>query len=343
MNVAAIDSGFGYIKGLVNGKQRKFASVTGDYKVSQNGLMGDNENLSIQVENLGEWNFGNTAILQSSGGGSRRQSSDRIFTPEYLAGLLLVISEGYSKNTDRIEIDIITGLPGTEFNRDKAYKNDFRKFIVGDYHIRRPGYLQYIKIKTIRWTNQAWGAIWKHLIDDKGNPVAPDVKADKVLVGSVNVGYRTVEIGTVEVAGIKNGSLKVQMASGIELSEPDGVHRLIYSLINNLTHTFNQTFRAEQAIEILENGGFIFEGEWQNYQLPDNIKNDFNQMIYNHMTKVYDNGTKFLWRFINTGGGANITKSVFDNIPQLVVSDDPQWDTVEGYTRLVKLVEKRSK
>lgn len=343
MSIVAYDGGFGYTKAIVNKENIKFANIVGNYRPSENGLIGGNSDLSIQVDGLGAWNFGNTAVLQSSGGGSRRQSSDRIFTDEYLAGLLLAISEGYSSQTREIEVDVITGLPGSEYNRDKAYKAEFRKFIVGDYHIQRPGYKQRITIKSIRWTNQAWGAIWRHLIDEKGNPVSPDVKADKVQIGSVNVGYRTVEIGTVEVAGIQNGSLKVQMAAGIELSEPDGIHRLISNLVTDLVLNFNQPFRTEQAIEVLENGGLFFNGQWYDYQLPSGIKDDFNESIYNHMTKVYDNGTAFLYRFINTGGGANITKDRFNHIPQLLVSNDPQQDTVCGYLRLAKLVEKRSK
>ncbi len=341
MNIVSIDSGFGYMKALVNGKQVKFANLTGNYRLSDNGVIGSSRDLSIIVDGLGSWNFGQTAVLQSSTYG-RRQSSDRIFTNEFLAGLLLAISEGYSKNTDRIEVDVITGLPGSEYNRDKAYKDSFRKFIVGDYHIQRPGYNQRITIKSLRFTQQAWGAIWRHLIDDKGNPVKPDIKADIAQIGCINVGYRTVEIGTVEVSGIQSGNLRVQTAAGIELSEPDGTHRLIHSLVNNLSQALHQPIKAEQAIEILENGGLILNGDWLDYQLQDDTKFNFNSIIYSHMTKVYDNGTAFLYRLILTGGGANVVDS-FSHIPQLVVSETPQWDTVEGYSRLAKLVAKRGK
>lgn len=342
-NILPIDMGAGYIQAIINGKRIKFASIVGNYQPSNSGLISGNQDLSIQVEDLGEWNFGSTATLQSSGGGSRRHGSNRIFTPEYLGSMLLAISEGYSPNTREIEVDIITGLPGTEYNRGKEYKAKFRKFIVGQYKIHRSGYSQQITIKSIRWTNQAWGAIWQHLIDEKGNPIRPDIKADKVLIGCINVGYRTIEIGTVEVSGIQSGTLRVQPAAGIELSEPDGVHRLIERFTAALSTTFERSFRTEQAIEILENDGLVIDGTWKSYHLLNELRDTYNSIIYNHMTKVYDNGTSFLYRLINTGGGANITKDVFSDIPQLVVSNKPQWDTVAGYGVLAKYIAKRNK
>ncbi len=340
MSIVPIDLGFGYIQAIVNGQEIKFPNIVGNYRIGSGGGIDDSSNLSIKVNGLGEWNFGETAIFQSSGGGSRPQSNQRIFSTDYLGAMLLAISEGYSSQTRDVSVDVFTGLPGTEYNQyasDISFKNKFKNHIQGTYHIERPGYRQKITIKSILCTHQAWGAIWRHLIDDKGNPVKPDVEADSVLIGNINVGYQTVEIGTVNVSGIQNGGLRVRTASGIELSEPDGVHRLIFELRQNLTDVFNMPFGSERAIEVLENGGLILDGQWQKYKLPNDIRNDFNSIIFNHMSSVYsDTDLAGLYRLINSGGGANITKNRFAYIPQILVSERPQWDTCIGYSHLAK-------
>lgn len=158
-----------------------------------------------------------------------------------------------------------------------------------------------------------------------------------VLFANVNVGFHTLEIGTVQVSGIQNGNLKVETAANVEVSVNAGVHQLVKELKRSLMRQFDKPFKSEQAMNILENGGLMFNGEWQKYELPLDIKDGFNKSIYNHMTNVYsDDDLVSLYRFINTGGGANITKSVFADIPQLLVSKKPQWDTVKGYEALGK-------
>ncbi len=77
MTMAAIDMGFGFEKGIINSNEIKFPNLVGNYRVASGGI-GEASNLSIKVDGLGAWNFGNTATLQSSGGGSRPQSNNRI-------------------------------------------------------------------------------------------------------------------------------------------------------------------------------------------------------------------------------------------------------------------------
>jgi len=339
-NIASIDNGNGFLKAVVNNKKIKFANVTGNYRPSE---VGSDDNLSIKIDGVGAWNFGNTAILQSDGGGNRRQSSARYFTPEYLAGLLLAISEGYSSNTRDIEVDVYTGLPGSEYNQysnpdDKSYQAKFKKFIQGDYDIQRPGYKQHIRIKSIKATHQAWGAIYGQLIDAQGNSIKPDIKAKVLQIGSVNIGYYTVEVGTVEVRG-----LKVTEAKGKSKSEAKGAHTITDSLVNDLYRKFGSTFSTERAVSIMENGGLILDGFWQDYVLSDEIKNAFGQNVLSLSKQVWnDDEIRSLYKIILTGGGANVLNGVF-NQPQLSISNSPQWDTVEGYQRLAKLISKRSK
>ena len=348
MNYISIDAGAGYWKFIRKQKQGKFANLVGNYKPSTGGGIGDDTDLSIQVDGLGEWNFGETAELQSSGRGRRPLSDDRIFTKAYLAGMLLAISECYEKGTHQIKVDIIAGLPGSQYEqyadkKNKTYQKRFKNFIQGKYIIHRDT-VQHIEINSIQCTNQGWGSIWRHLIDKDGNPVKPDIDIDVVDIAQVGVGHQTVEIATVRVTGIQNGRFGVKMAEGIQLSEPNGIHLLIKDLRIDLLNIFGQSFSPEQAIKILENGGFVWEGEKVKYKLPSVVVDNYNNIIYDNMKQVYKEAQlKQLYRFINTGGGANITKDRFAHIPQLLVSDKPQWDTVVGYDRLGKLIAKRSK
>ena len=180
------------------------------------------------------------------------------------------------------------------------------------------------------------------MLDAQGNPVKPDVKANDVQIGSINTGYYTVENGTVEVRGILNGRIRVSEAKGKSKSEPKGVHTLTDSLIEDLRQKFGVTYTTEKAVLIMENGGSLVDGQWQDYQLSDQIKNSFGQNVLSLAKQVWnDDDTRSLYRIILTGGGANIIKDTFAHIPQLIISDNPQWDTVEGYQRLAKAVNKR--
>ena len=342
MTYLPVDPGFGFMKAIHqhNNQKVKFANIIGNYR-NDGSLTGNADNLSISVEGVGAYNFGNTAVLQSSGGGSRSQSNNRIFTPEYLAGMLLAISEGYSKNTDRIEVDIITGLPGVDYNqyvaKDKAYQTDFKKFITGQYQIERPGYKQQITINSIMCTNQGWGAIYCHLIDKSGNWIKPDIEIDTLQIGNVNIGFNTIENGTVEVQGILNGSLRFVEARGKSKSKASGVHTIIDALIADLYTKFGIVYDTEKALSILETGKVLIDGELVEYQLPDDIKNGFGKSCLDLASQVWsDAEIHDLYRIVLTGGGANIVQGSFAHIPQLLVSDDPQWDTVKGYGLLIK-------
>lgn len=337
MTYIPIDAGFGYYKAIVNNQQIKFANITGNYSFSLNGFTEDIPQ-AISVDSIGAWNFGETALLQSTSP-NRRQSSDRIFDNEFLAGMLLAISNGYSVNTDRIECAIVTGLPGQDFNRlkDAGLKKQFKSYIIGSYNVQRPGYRQHITITDIKYTQQAWGAIWKQIIDSKGNPIKPDAgRADNILFGCVNVGFNTLEVGLTKVYGIQSGRLKIEPVEGRQLSTGHGVHTIIDRVVNDLSGKFNQNFEREQALEILEAGGLIIDGKWVDYDLPNNIRDELSTTAYSAMTNVLQNDTRLLYKLILTGGGANIVKPRFADIRQLSISDNPQFDTVAGYGRLAK-------
>jgi len=345
MNYIPVDAGFGYYKIIVNGKEIKFANITGNYNFSLNGLT-DDIPLSISVDGLGAWNFGETALLQSTSP-NRRQSNDRIFDNEFLAGLLLAISSGYSPETKRIECAIMTGLPGQDFNRLKEnseLKRKFKNHIIGDYRVQRPSYRQHITITDIKYTQQAWGAIWKQVLDKQGNIIKPDVgKVDSVLFGCGNVGYNTLEVGLTKVSNLRSGVPKIRLVEGRQLSTGLGVHTIIDRVVTDLSNKFNRNFEREQALDILEAGALIDDGQEHEYKLPDSIKNELVNTVYSAITNIIQNDIKSLYKLILTGGGANIVKEGFNHIPQLSISKKPQFDTVAGYGRLAKLMDKKQR
>ena len=152
INTVLYDGGFGYIQALTsfNDTNVIFPNLVGNYQPSiDEGFLGNGKDLSIKVDGLGQWNYGDTADLQSIGGGTRKQSGDKIFSLEFLGSLLLAISECFSSSTRDIKVNVVTGLPGAEYiqykNPDKVYQKRFKNFIQGDYRIQRLGFNQNIQ------------------------------------------------------------------------------------------------------------------------------------------------------------------------------------------------------
>lgn len=327
-----VDNGYGRRKLLVNDQQIIFSSFVGEYQESKSDF--DTQDLSIRVAGLGEWSFGHTARLQSSIA-DRSRSSDWIFEGDYLAGMLLGISMGYDdKPTTYIPTDIITGLPGHDYQKDNDFIQAFKDHIAGKYSVQRGDLSQTIEIKNVYVTSQAYGPVFLHIIGSDGKFIKPDVPGNKLRFATINSGYNTLETSEVEVNINGNGKLIPRPAKGFEESTLDGVHILINRYQDELRRKYRQRFNVNQTIDIIETGGFWFNGQWQEFN-PVEIKKEYAQKIEKVISNVWGDDYLKLYRIIITGGGANIVRGLL-KYPQVIISDDPQWDIVRGYERLAK-------
>ncbi len=320
------DGGFGYWKLLANNQRVKFRNIFGEYQPS---LIEGDIDLSIKIDGFGSWTFGEAARLRSSQVGNI-QESRWIFSDEYLAGLLLAISEAYSANTHHIKASILTGLPGQDY-KDKRVIEEFKSSLLGEYTIHRNNYKQTITIENVTVTSQAYGPLFNHLINGNGQFNRPDTKARFARFGSINIGFNTVEIDTVSIGNLDNPNLQ---STKQWKSTPSGVHTLIENMRQYLQEQFlGERFNDNRVIETIEENGLELYGKWYGVEAKE-IKAEFASNIKRLASNVYGDDLKDLTWLILTGGGATIVADYFsDYHQQIKVSNDPQWDAVEGYKK----------
>lgn len=342
---ANIDFGFGYLKAQANNKEIIFPSVYGEYQHSDFGLLAGKNGYDIQTKD-GSWLFGESALLQSALA-SRRQDSDWIFYPQYLAGMLVAISECISRNTDEVVVDLATGLPYADYSRGQSYLDRFRKCLKGEHEIRRTFGKQTINIRSVLIVPQNFGPILRHLFDESGQLHRPVTEDESIFLGCINIGSHTVELGTCEVTLGK--SIKINPVEAQSLSEKKGVYSLLPAIRPLLKEQFaGETFSYDRVLKALETGKInIYNQKYPIRNISQPI-GQFNERILGLATQNWSDQMPIplnsLFTLILTGGGANLTASYLKEIdyhPNIVVSSRPQWDTVKGYERLKKLLDKR--
>lgn len=343
---ASIDLGFGYLKAKANKKEVIFPSVYGEYQHSDFGLLAGRNGYDIQTKD-GSWLFGESALLQSALV-SRRQDSDWIFYPQYLALMLVAISECISRNTDEVVVDLATGLPYADYSRGKSFLEKFRKCLRGQHEIRRTFGKQTINIREqILIVPQNYGPILRHLLNEKGELRRPETEDKAVFLGSINIGSHTVELGTCEVT--LGQSIRINPVEVQSLSEKKGIYSLLPAIRPLLKEQFaGETFSYDRVLKALETGYISLYNKKYTINNIDQPVGQFNERILGLATQNWSDQMPVplnsLFALIITGGGANLTASYLRDIgyhPNLVVSERPQWDTVKGYERLKKLLDKR--
>lgn len=186
-----IDIGYAFCKGVAGDRQAYFPSFVARPSEAMLSLNGS-ERIVIRSDRCGEWMIGNDAIRMS--GGTRRETSDWITSPEWIACFYAVVSE--LTRATSVELGVVTGLPVADFARGREV---IRSRLIGEHLIGRDGrYSQRITISpdSLRVIPQAWGGVLSVLLDDQGRVADPQISRQKVGVidiGGHNVGYLSVD------------------------------------------------------------------------------------------------------------------------------------------------------
>lgn len=330
------DSGFGYRKTYANGKKVIFSSLAGEVQESEFSLFSENGQYSITVENHGSWSFGNTAESQSSLAG-HSQSYDWIFSNQYLAGLLLGISKCISPNTREIGVRLTTGLPYRDFQRGREFRNQLKHSLLGNHIIYRNGNKQSVEILSVLQVPQAFGPIFNHILDDKGELISNIADRDYIRIGSINIGSNTVEVGTIDI-DLQNMRLDVVEVG--TRSRAIGVFTILPVTRKHIQEKFaGEYFSDFELLEILKAGRV--ERYNQSYEIDlSPVKEHLSRSILDFLSNTYRDEEKGrLYSIVNTGGGAHLV-DLSNYHPNVWQSDGPQWDTVMGYSKLRKLVDR---
>lgn len=339
-----IDFGYGYLKASdQNGNCVKFPSVFGEAHESFFDVGRTSKDLSI-ITSQGSWLFGNDALEQSI---TASHSQDRkwILSSEFKAGILLAISK--LTNASRIDASLVLSLP-YETAQQKQLVKDMIVNLEGEERISRSGQPGQKVILSV-WDKfpvipQNISPIARNFSDKYGNRKNVGDR-DLALVGLCNIGSHTVELSTVRINN-KTGSFV-----GINgMSKSLGT----YALGNTIRPILE--FAFPDAASLLKKDHILFDvistGKFNPFNQSHDVTNYFNSPLKIYNKSIIAACHNFwadtapikrpeLWGVVVSGGGAYVSADALREFhPNVIVSDNPQYDVVEGMRRIRMMIEK---
>lgn len=333
------DGGRTYNKAVYDGKPPIiFPSVAGETHQAGFDLWGNGTGLEIEC--LGQkWLFGEEALLQSVMATQRREP-EWVLSDQYLAMLLAAISE--ASNASRLSVNVVTGLPYDDY-RNKGLREAYRSSLLGEHVIQRKGRnSQRISIEQVLILTQNFAPALFHLLDEKGNP---QISSHKRYIGIIGIGSYTTELGTIELLA---GEFKPKAVETQSRSEPFGILSAIHLLREKFRAEFSVNFKDFEVVQALQTGSTVLWGKEQNVR-P--IVAEVLAPFFSKVTGIaQDNWSERnpiplsrLSMLILTGGGAFQADEVFKLHPQVLRSNEPHLDTVRGYERAKKMIDRGKK
>lgn len=311
-----VDIGFYEVKAVGNGRRVHFPSFATGARHSLLSLNG-NDRILVQSQEQ-DFMMGLEAIRK--GTGARKETSEWIESPEYLAlfhGTLSEITEATQAGAI-----VVTGLPIGDVGRDKS---KLKGRLMGVHAFTREGRRgQRITVDHVRVVPQGWGAVLALLFDDRGNVARREL--DKQKVGVIDVGGHNVQYLAVdglsdlptESRSTERGAWNVMRAVRDHL---DAAHPGLSRLADH------QVMGAAIAREVYD--------QHRRVDLEPIVKPiiaDIGQEIVDTAGQYWGPGAATFRAILVCGGGAYLwgehIKAAF---PQAVVLERPEFANAQGY------------
>ena len=315
-----MDIGFHAVKALTGGRDPalfpSFVTRPVESLFSLNG-----HTTMIVNSQHGRWLVGDEAIKKGIAG-ARKETAAWIASPEYMALFYGALSELTAATN--AEINLVTGLPLSDFERDRK---DLRDRLLGVHQFVREGRRgQSLKVESVRVVPQAWGAVLALLLDDKGRIVRPELARSKV--GVLDIGGHTVNYLSVdglsdipsETQGTARGAWNVVRAvrEHFDVSHP-GLSRLRDHAVMQAIVT-GETWEAGERVDLVP--------------VVKPIIDDIGREIVDTAAQYWGPGAATMRQVIVCGGGAYLwgdhIKAAFR---QAVVLESPELANAQGFYR----------
>lgn len=280
----------------------------GSKKIIEETLLGEAQQTTMEsnghkqiATDEGRWFVGSTARTQSIAK-IRGQDETWAFSPEYRALMLYGISEYASPETDRIVIDLVSGLPVVDYKRNREALTET---LVKTHKAARPHKRNLtIEVRKVAWLPQGFAPARTF--------IQPGRKVATLDLGSRNVGYTTFvykELIEPQTDSRENGAMPIlaDISKKIEEKTKRKLHQVeIVDVIKTRTvHAFGEPVNVSEIID---------------YYL-----NIYYRSIKTVISEVWGN-TADVDKFVVFGGGALlIGDRITKDYPQAVILDDPQW------------------
>lgn len=340
----SIDMGFGYVKAVAGNRQVIVPSVAGEAPQLAYAQFGE-ERSEIETQD-GFFLIGDSARLHSM---QARNNLDKgwVLTDEYYALCMFAITE--LTRSSRVEISLTTGLPYSDYMaNDKSLSRQLAAALQGEQIVKRRGKTQHLFINQSRERKllvvpQNYGGAFFHLFDSNGNLALPN--KGQASIGCLNIGANTIELGQfiVDLSTRRFNWIGKQSSSF-----RGGILSVLPGLRDLLANQFQgETWEDYELFDILQTGQTkLYSHNYPLNGIVNEVLAPFHQKIYSlcadNWSEVKGRLTKLsrLDMLTVSGGGAHIVAPFLQQQPGykelVVVSADPQWDTVRGYERFRK-------
>lgn len=340
-----VDFGYGYLKSITDDNRSViFPSVAGELQESSFALQSSN-GLGITTEE-GSWLFGQSALRQSSLT-TRWQESTWLLRPEYRAGILTAITE--LTKASRVDIELMIALPFQDYN-NKPLRQELIESLKGEHEVKRLGRgTQRISINFppagfgFSAVPQNIAPAFCHLLDKKGHFVFPSRDRKDIYIGVLNVGSHTVELGTASIE-LPNYFSGIAAQSRTEAKGMYTLSRAVRPKLQELFLGERSKFDDHTIFDCLRTGRItLYNQEEDVSKITDNLKEQYCNLIAGICSANWSDESPVpkseLYQFVVSGGGAHVVAPYLrDWHPNVVVSDDPQYDVVEGMRRLRRML-----
>jgi plasmid segregation protein ParM len=319
MMYCGYDAGFHSVKLVGNGHAVNFESFAARPASSMLDLS-DNGKLIVESERIeGAWMVGQHAVKMATRG-HRQEVAQWINTPEYLA--LFYAALGQLSDASRFSVDLVTGLPILDFERDRERLRDL---LLGDHRFSfQSRSNQFATVQSVRVVPQGWGGVLAMLFDARGKVQDADIATQKV--GVIDVGGRTCNY--LAVAGLSDLP-----------SQNKGTDRGAWHVVRAVKAWLDTHYPGLSSLQDHEVMRAIIAGEiYHKGQRVDlapvvcPIVSDIASEIVNTASQYWGQGAPTFRRVFNIGGGAYLFgPPILAAFGQATVPERPEFTNAQGY------------
>ncbi|WP_332629178.1 ParM/StbA family protein [Halalkalibacter flavus] len=312
-NIAAIDLGFGWTKGVKGAATWRQPSVLGEAKplFEENVKPGD----IIYEGEEGRFFVGNLAVRHSD---VKYASIKDSKAESWTTNVLLKTALGCL--APREGINLVTGLPiDFYFSQKDALNEMLQQFNCGDYYkidiAKEVTYTARPTIRASKIVPQPLGSAMDYLLDDSGNFARLDEAKKRILV--VDVGYFTLDLLVIDALEINKKS-----CSPPELGV-DTAYRLLQQYLKE---------KLGKAPARHELDYVVISNEYEGYNVEPLVAKAFRALATQIQNEVESLNMNFN-RCLITGGAAPLIAHYLQ-IGDSYVLPDPQLANVRGYEKI---------
>jgi hypothetical protein len=307
------DLGYGWTKGLSEGKTFFQPSVVGDARqlMDEQRKPGD----LIYHGDDGDFFVGDLALRQSKirYTSTGEDKTDTWTTAVLLKTLLARLSPNGASN-------VVTGLPVDYYLTQKNgfvhlfdainESGHYSVEVVGQGTIHANPLIAKHKI-----VPQPFGSAMDYLLADDGSLARPDIAKKPMLV--IDIGYYTLDLLELEAMEIGKNSRSPRNL-GVDTA---------YDLLNG--YLMESIGRAPERFEL---DRYVLAGEYAGYDIKPLVDRAFRSLAQQILLEI-ESQSAYYATYLLTGGSASFVAKYID-LPNVVVLDNPQFGNVRGYGKI---------